>query len=476
VYAKLRDQQLMSLNLFDVFRDCGVRVVGCSATLNNVICSKMTTTGYAPKDVQIWNVFPIESLYNKLVCNAMDTRNFSRIAPYLERAEKEDGKILLIFTCQDGIDIFIKDYETYFGRSMPPLARITAKEELGDMDASLVGAKYVAGINLIGTGFDLASHVRFARFAIGILFRKYSDKKSQPLGENPRHPLHVGLSGNLAQALGRLREGGLFLVPDEFEGISLLGLHQSVTNAIHNGYTEYGKLYIPAVRQLERYHHAIMIALHQNLYPEEEEDREVVQRILDDLTALTGRNFKEESRALRKWFWARAIGTLWEIYHEEKDKTVRARLYIRDRDKIRTGKGYSEGREQDLRIREEVCERARGICCHCSRSDGPSDNWQICHVKAYARGGPYTLDNLGYGHKGCDDMAFDGNGDLIHDPHGGFWRNGRITFYPDPWQRSFISPAYIDDRWIQQKERFGINGDFRTWLSENGWSLIRETR
>jgi hypothetical protein len=340
------------------------------------------------------------------------------------------------------------------------------------------------GVNLLGTGFDISTHVPGVQFELGVLWRKFSDKGSQPLSANPCHALHVNTSAALAQALGRLRQGGLFLVPPEFAGLNMYDLQRKVSEVIECGLTEYPSRYTPETLQPRRYHGAVLDALCQNIrYPDlaSVEERPVVQAIFDDLTRMTGRDFKAELAAgLPVLFWKRMIGYLWNIYLDEykarrkgeklNRALIESRLVADDlRRLVRTGCGYSDGRVLDPRIQAEVKERARGRCCHCGETDMPDSLSQVCHFKRFARGGPYLLDNLGWGHRSCD-AAFDG-AELIHDGHGGYWMHRRraAAGAPDAWQRSFISPAYIDDRWAEHKALLCSGSDFRTWLTAQGY-------
>ena len=502
-YGKVCAQKYSSLNFFDTCRELDAHVLACSATMNNVICSKLATTGYNPTDMQTWNLFPIESLYSELRCKAVDVHDFNVIAPYLEAAERGDGKILLVFPAIDdkkiivegvkmdaeqaSIQTFERDYLRHFGRPMPATVKVTCRENLTDLDDGLKDAKYVMGVNLLGTGFDISTHVSGASFSLGILCRAFSDKLSQPLSSITDHKLRVEMSAALAQALGRMRRGGLFLVPLTYEGITLYDLQCKVSDAIHAGHVEYQTYYMEEELQAGRFHHTLLNALiHHSQVPDfgMGRVRKTVLEVLYHLHELTGRRFEKEvvsrEQPFCMAFWKRAVGALWDIYLEEhcarpkgekRNDDKITELLRRDRAKMRTGSGYDDGRDIDLLVKTEVKERSGGRCCHCGRSDMPEEEWQVCHFKRHAAGGPYVLDNLGWGHRACD-AAFDGRF-LIYNMRtlgSGYWLHPNCASYrPSAWQRSFISEAYIDHRWAEHKAALCTEGDFRPWLTANGW-------
>jgi hypothetical protein len=82
-------------------------------------------------------------------------------------------------------------------------------------------AKYVCGVNMVGVGFDISTFCEGQQFTLGAVFRKLSDKISQPLSKNPDHELHKSISANILQAMARLRKGGRFIIPPEIKIDSL---------------------------------------------------------------------------------------------------------------------------------------------------------------------------------------------------------------------------------------------------------------
>lgn len=491
-YGKIREQESVrrSLNMLETMETYGVHTVACSATLNNVICSKLPSIGYRPSAIQILNFFPVASLYEKLVCEAIDTSDFLKIVPYITSSEKEPGTILLIFATKEDLRKFKKQYREHYLRDMPAAVEITSDTDIDKISTSLLTAKYVLGINLLGTGFDLGTYVKGTKFSLGILFRKFSDKGSQPLSGNRYHALHMEISAQLAQVLGRMRDGGLFLVPEYYAGINLGMLQERISMTIRDGYTQYEEIYLPTTLQLERCHLGILLALRQNIRIVATE-RPTIDDILDGLHQRAGERFCLEESNVRRSFWVRVIGFLWESYFEAREKidnhasilghlgsaaagpapdidTLMAATVARDRELILKGRGFSEGRFIVLRIQAEVKERACGVCIHCG--DPSHLDMTVCHIQSEEKGGPYDLDNLGWSHRGCDGI-YDG-GDLIHDPHGGYWARKRINFHPDTQQLGYINVAYIMNRWAQQKEKFSASEDFRIWLAANDYQFI----
>ena len=116
-YTKVCDQDSHSLNIFDEIRKYKAKTIAFSGTLNNVICSKLPSTGYSLQDIDIVNCYPIEELYSKLHIERMDVENFELIKPSLLHHEAlENKKILGIFAEEKRIDKFEKDYEKYYGK------------------------------------------------------------------------------------------------------------------------------------------------------------------------------------------------------------------------------------------------------------------------------------------------------------------------------------------------------------------------
>jgi hypothetical protein len=469
-YESLKAQEgELSLNLFDQFKKLGVHLVGCSATLNSAILSKLPSIGFRPEEIQILNLYPYKSLYDKLECKGVDTKDFSKIRPYLLAAEAQKGKIMLIFARKEDIRKFQKEYRKSIGRNMPGSVEITGGCDIEKALANVASAKYVIGIDLLSTGFDLATHAKGEVFRLGILFRNFDEKGSQPLASNPTHELHVEWSARLAQVLGRLREGGIFLLPEGYIDTNLHDIHYAVSEAIDKGYREFETTcQHPEETQLRRGLQEYQLALRQSLRRGENTPK--VQKILVALKTISGRDFLTD--ATNPADWTTSIGLVLETrFGNPPSQEVldsHRRTVLSNRMRQIQGHGGSD-RLIDLQIMYDIVMRASGRCCHCGHTL-PENEAQICHMQAHARGGPYTHDNLGYGHRCCDG-ALD-SGDLIHDPQGGYWRHPRINYTPDPAQMRCIKSIYLVDRWNQIQELKGITGDFRAWLRANEYRRV----
>jgi hypothetical protein len=469
-YERVKAQEgALSLNLFDQFKNLDVHLVGCSATLNNVISSKLPSIGLRPEQIQILNLYPYKSLYDKLECKSMDTKDFTTIMPFILAAEAQVGKIMLIFACKEDIRTFRQEYKKALCRDMPASVEITGGCDMKKALANVAGAKYVIGIDLLSTGFDLATHAKGETFRLGILFRNFSEKGSQPLASNPKHELNVKWSARLAQVLGRLREGGIFLLPEDYIDTKLYDIHYAVSEAIEKGYGEFETVcQQPEETQLRRYLQEIQLALRHSL--RRDDNTKKVLGILAALKAVSGRDFLMDTANPEDW--TTTIGLLWEkrfgnpLSQEVLDSHRCTVLCNRMRQV--QGHGGSD-RLIDLQVTYDVVMRASGRCCHCGHTV-PENEAQICHMQAHARDGPHTSDNLGYGHRCCDG-ALD-SGDLLHDPQGGYWRHPRINYMPDRVQMRCINPIHLEDRWNQIQELKSIRGDFRAWLRANEYHRV----
>ena len=135
----------------------------------------------------------------------------------------------------------------------------------------------------------------------------------------------------------------------------------------------------------------------------------------------------------------------------------------------------------DIAIKKQVIERAMNICGHCGKEFKPWEKenevqTQICHIKRHADGGPFTADNLIYGHRKCDGL-YDG-GSIIHDPDFGItWLEEYDRFRrPDIKQLNEINPEFIRHRWNWEKTRRGYcsktDDEFREILKSESYSHI----
>uniref|UniRef100_A0A6C0B8T4 HNH nuclease domain-containing protein n=1 Tax=viral metagenome TaxID=1070528 RepID=A0A6C0B8T4_9ZZZZ len=286
------------LSVCSQLKKLNTHVIGLSATLNNLICSKLPMLGYLRKEIRIFNVFPIKSLYSKLTIESVDTSNYESLVNYLENAESETNKkILLVFPDLKELTKFKAWYKVWFHREILS-AEFTFENDKErnslDFRKRLVDARYIIGINMLCTGFDLSSHVQDVEFNLGILFRRLSDKTTNPLSGNPLSDLYSKESSKLIQTISRLRKGGIFLVPQYFGNIStLFDIQYKVSMIIDNGRSEVDKIGTFRKNQVERYFQTMLLAILQNLRFEGEE-RKAVKKILTALKYKYGRNLKDE--------------------------------------------------------------------------------------------------------------------------------------------------------------------------------------
>jgi hypothetical protein len=287
-----------SLNIFDVLRKHNIPAIGLSATLNNLICNKLALLGYYPKDISILNVHPIYELYNQTVKH-VDTSNFDELVPYLKEAEETDinHKILLLFSCDNDIHKFKDDYQNDFSKEIDSID-ITSKKKLShdQLKKGISKSKYIIGIDMINTGFDVSTLVKDTKFALGIIFRDFNDKSSQPLSKNPKNKLSNETSASLLQAASRIRYEGLILMKTSHSGFnSLYEEHVKIFNIINEGYNEVFRYGYKLHTQIERYVHTLFISIIQNINEgSNSENRRMIIQLIADIKNLTGRDIESD--------------------------------------------------------------------------------------------------------------------------------------------------------------------------------------
>jgi len=321
-------QTTSALNICSQLRMLDVHVIGLSATLNNIICSKMPLLKYIRKKIKIINIYPIKDLYSNVRIQSIDTSDFDNLVPYLETAEREtDKKILLIFPDTAYIKSFKSWYKNRFTKEISCAEFVSQNKEermSSSFERKLNGSKYVIGINMLCTGFNISSHVENVEFNLGILFRKLSDKTTNPLSSNQYSDLYCQESAKLIQSISRLRKGGTFLIPASFNDVtSLYDIQHKISEIIEKGYEESNKIGPFHKSQLDRYYQTLHLAILQNI--RESSDRSAIDTIIRDLEKIHGRNLKIEHK--RKYidlvesekapeydceFWTKAIKEYWE--------------------------------------------------------------------------------------------------------------------------------------------------------------------
>jgi len=470
-YSRVAEQET-SLNIFDIMRKNNVKVIGFSGTMNNMICSKLPSLGYSIEDITIINVFPIADLYKDLKIIPIEVDNFTQIAPYLIKAESMPGKKTLVSVSDvNSIGEFKTSYARHFGRKISS-AQITGsngKERLTpEWKESFKNANIIFGINIITVGFDLSTWIEGQEFCLGILYRKLSDKISQPLSKNEEHILHMDTAATLMQLLARLRKGGVFLVPSKLDGRPLYERLVDVFDRIKKGVNEYMWVGgISGTRQEERHHKSLVIALIQNL---KYNNRPIVDGILSDLKRFTDRDFEVEMKAnlenpslFDHVFWTSWIGCLWKTYQVDHDallsddeKLVKKSEIVSSHRNglITTSGGVRNERLIDEKIRHMICERSQNTCGHCGEKFEDTDVPQDCHIRRHDDKGKYDATNIIRGHSGCDSL-YDDDGLIIYScsDSGVFLRRGAKGYVPDKKQLAYISLDNFKARWNWEKSR-----------------------
>jgi hypothetical protein len=332
-------------------------------------------------------------------------------------------------------------------------------------------AKVVFGINIITVGFDLSTWIEGQEFCLGILYRKLSDKISQPLSKNEEHVLHMDTAASLMQLLARLRKGGIFLVPSNLDGRSLYERLVEVFDRIKGGLDEY--MWVGGVSgtiQEERHHKCLVIALIQNL---KDNNRPIVDGILTDLKRFTGRDFEEEMKVnlenqslFDHPFWTGWIGCLWKTYQvdhdallSDEDKEVKKAGIISTHKRggvITTSGGVRNARLIDEESKHAILERSQNTCGHCGEKFEDTDVPQDCHIRRHDDKGKYEPDNIIRGHSGCDSL-YDDDGLIIYSYSGTdvFLRRGARGNVPHKNQLAYISLENFKARWAWEKNRQG---------------------
>ena len=502
LYGELK-KQIVSLNFFDKCRQYGVKVMGFSGTSNNMICSKLHSTGYLLSNISIVNFKPIMSLYmnadgtDKLKVIPMKL-TFENVVPYLLEAEElkrqdEKVKAILCFSSQEQIEEFKAEYQNHFGRPISHCEVTSTKNTNLKLPASkkeLNDATYVIGIEKLTVGFDINTHIPGSQFCLGILFRAMTDKSSVPLSKNGLHKLHNATPAKVAQLFNRLRKGGKFLVPENFKPKGIYNNHIQVFEEIRDGRNECLWAGPPRLVQIERFHQGTLQAIIHNLRFDKDglavDDRRVVQGVLDDLRKLDGRDLKKEyydsatHTDFDAEYWIDAIGVVYDCYlidHEGDRRTEEERVQEkntikkcwRERKIIQSGGGLRDAREMEAEAKKIVKARAQGICCHCGEAIEKEDDGQMCHVDRHHLGGAATPENMMYGHQDCDGL-YDGS-KIIHAPNGDVWVYHLYKGHnPDMKQVAGISKENILARWNWVKEQLGKKGvsddEFTRFLTE----------
>jgi len=452
-YDKIR-RQTVSLNLFDELRAAGVRVMGFSGTLNNTICSKLASTGYHPRDTCIYNAYPIEELYSKLTCVPMDTSSIPVMDAHLRTAEATGKHILVVFSKKKQINKFIEDYARFYKK---PLAFTRIDSDSAPPTAGTF-RQYILGVNMLTTGFDLATWMPGGQFCMGILVRDLSDKGSQPLSSNPSHELYHPESALLQQTLLRLRDGGIFLTPERVGEVDIIEAVRRVSTIIKAGYHEfakYGDLVCPT--QPSRWNRSVLVSICQNL--REGGNTPTLTEVLILLNSYSGgRDLAAELKrgAFDIPYWSDAVGLLWEVFwadskHCTKDRESYKAALVREFTMRMRGGGARKPRLTNDEIRATVLERSKGLCCHCGELIDLVKQRQLAHIRRHDDDGAFALDNLCVAHEDCDKVFDSGNVIYAKDGSALYSKPRFTSFAPDVSQLRHASPANLEARWSWAK-------------------------
>jgi len=512
-YKKVK-LQTESLNVFDKIRQYKAKVIGFTGTANNLVSSKLTSTGYCYNEIQIINMYPIKSIYKDIHIQHGDTdpENILELYQNEIKSVKFNEKILIVFHSENEIQQCIYNYKRLHGSNMSCVTITSENKDERLTDAwkeKFDIAKFVLGINLVGIGFDISTFCKGQEFGLVIICRKLSDLISQPLSKNRDHDLHMETSATMLQIMARMRKGGLAIIHESAEIKNFYNGMLKICKTIRHGRNEMLKVGMTRGTQEERQNQCILLALIQNI--KIEGNRKIVIDIVSKLNEIANRDFEEEfidlddKLALREGFdpvyWTDRIGDVWNVFMgndltviphpiavqvADKEITKDSEIQVQREPELPShqkavvelnvvGDYLTGGGERKMRIdndktREDVIERAGGNCLHCSLecTDG-----QMCHVKRNDHDGPFSLDNLGYGHVCCDSM-YD-YGFIVYDPDGGYWLSPVIKFQPDKKQWAQINPIYIRHRWDWERMRQGFigktNNNFREHLKGKNYSF-----
>jgi hypothetical protein len=490
--------QTESLNIFDMLRKYNVKCISLSGTTNNVICSKLPSLGYDAKDICVVNVYPIEALYSKLKITNIDVNKFDLLVGRLIEFEKSnsDSKCIIAVQNKKAITNFKRSYHRVFGRKISSV-EITGENEKERVSAGFIPklreAKYVFGIRMIDTGFDLSTWVKGQQFSLGILYSRKSDAISWPLSKNKEHDFHMDTAASLMQLFARMREGGEWLIPEKLDSRPLYDRLLQVYDIISRCNSEFD--WVGAISyntQRGRVYQCLVLALIQNIR-QDNDNRPIVDGILTHLKEMTGRCFETEVKtnigaAFDHEFWATALACLWDTWNDENNPTLnedkkgenrRCAFSRFRRGEYTSGRGFRVGRTYDEQQVDLIWARAGTdqICGHCGES-GLGLDTQLCHMQTFAAGGNKTnvATNCFIGHRDCDSM-FDCNSIVYDIDRKTVWLNRHAKINkPHRAQLDCISSDNFEARWLDQKTRFkqdkGCDDNFREFLKSKGFISI----
>ena len=216
-YQNIKNRE-SSVNIFGFLRKYDIFTVVFSGTLHSLTTTRLPLLGYKLEDIGAVCIYPIKEMYKNHdlhyhVNLKPNNKSFNEIFPYMEEAEKSDGKIMLTFPNEQYIQVFKTWYRDKTGREMSCFV-YTSKTKNKDLNlkSEIEKAKYIIGIDKLTTGFNLPSYTS-SNLELHIIFRPLSDKATNPISNSPGHDLYSTQSCTMIQGICRQRTGGITVIP-----------------------------------------------------------------------------------------------------------------------------------------------------------------------------------------------------------------------------------------------------------------------
>ena len=377
------------INVFEWLRNYNATAIGWSATQNNLIASRTYSMGYHRSQMSLINIAPIDHLFSTREFEKFNTDLPEEYLMMMRVEEEMGGKILCVFSCVDDLNDFRLLYRKFNGKPISA-TEITYESSFDEerLARSLERHQYILGINMVATGFNLASYIG-VNFSAIFLFRKFSDKGSAVLSRNKNHFLYSETSALFAQAAGRARDSECRIYTScSTVGTNLLEIHRRFFELAEGACKEATRYGPPATSQVECEFVGIYVAICQNITS----GSPSLNIILDMLFKMTGRCLEEEydHEDCDHLFWREAIAGLWTlldqltppdignidkellelslgIIRKERDKEeeeIRKELLeyeelVREEEEEKAREEEEKAREEEEKAREEEEEKAR---------------------------------------------------------------------------------------------------------------------
>ena len=333
-HKKVKEQTHNKLNIFDKIRSKNIPVILLSATLNNILLTKMPSMGYKSNDITIINCMPIRSLSSKTQLQHIDITDYSVIEKEIDNTiQTTEDKVLIVSKSSIEINKLIKIWN--IKQKKIPYSIYTNEHKSID---ELNDARIIFSIELMTTGFDSSTHFANTKVGLVVILRKFSDKQSNGMSNNDEHECYIDISAKLCQTIGRLRERGKALIDNSFDHIkTLYNVQYNIFNAIKNGYDlsykisgePYQDVKNPKEKCLvpiSRYNQIHLNNLIVNIRDNDDDDLKVISNRITKLEGLTGRNIRNEylnsiiadgTDDFDSAFWVENMIYLWNDYIAE---------------------------------------------------------------------------------------------------------------------------------------------------------------